>query len=986
MTGSRHPVQPARGRGPRARLHARVGRGRPHLLRPGRSPSGPARSCRRRPAPEVLLTTSCTDGARAERDAARPRPGRHGGRAVVHVHQQRPGLRPAGRPDPLLRHRARHPRPRPAPPRRAARRHGPGGRRRPLRRHRLRRRRASARCWPTGPTWRWSRTPPTASSAAGAASRSAASAGSRTLSFHETKNFICGEGGALLLNDHRRRRPGPGPLRQGHRPAGVLPRPGRQVLLARHRLLVRALRHAGRLPAGPARAGASRSRPGAARVFEGYLEALAGPTPTSSGSGCRCVPDDCEPAYHLFHVLLPDAAMRTRGDGDLMREEGIADDLPLRPAARLRRRATVRRPPDRVPGDQRRQRPAAAAAVLQQPHRRRAATGSSTRSCVGAGGGGVVTDARQPAGLVVDRAARLLVVPRPDRPARGRAGRLPRPAARGCSTSAAPTGRAWRGCAATTSGSRSTSTPAGCAPARACCASALALPFRDGSRSTWSAPSTWSSTASRRPWRSPSWPGCWRRAAGCCCRCRPTSGRGPTTTSGPVTTGATRGRGCVAAVEGAGFVVRRCTLRLRRRLPDVRRRAARTPAAAADARRRRCPRSRPRLDSLFGLSRAEAGCSGAATCRSAHRSSWRREALTGPLAGGAAHVLQRPASRRPPPRPPGTSRRCGPGRSTGDSQKAARPGTAPTTQARTSAAVRPRASAPTVSTRLASAKTVPTATSRVSPPGSRTPSPKTSSISGGPSQAPPSRAERRRRPASCSTTPSAEPAAAPRAGPGPTSSVSRPVSCGDQADRQGVRRPEQRQPGEQRGDLGRRAADGRQQHRPAGQHGLAEQLAHRRAGDERQRRLRRRSLRPVGDRSADGQKHDREVAGDQRQRRTPPGSRRRRSSAPAPATQRSPFSTTRPAPSAGNRRRAVSSPADHAHHAGPERRRPPPAAGTRRRRRPNSRSRASHDPSPATSADRDHRRATTPRQRAPDRPPRPRARRPSGRSSAAAGR
>ena len=61
--------------------------------------------------------------------------------------------------------------------------------------------------------------------------------------------------------------------------------------------------------------------------------------------------------------------------------------------------------------------------------------------------------------------------------------------------------------------------------------------------STWSRPSTSSSTASPRPSRSPSWPGCSARADGCSSPCRPTSGRGRTTTSGPVTTGATRGRG-----------------------------------------------------------------------------------------------------------------------------------------------------------------------------------------------------------------------------------------------------------------------------------------------------------------------------------------------------------------------------------------------------------------------------------------------------------
>ena len=53
----------------------------------------------------------------------------------------------------------------------------------------------------------------------------------------------------------------------------------------------------------------------------------------------------------------------------------------------------------------------------------------------------------------------------------------PRP---GCSTWAARTGRACRGCAATTT-SPSTSTRAGLRPGEGVCASALSLPFRDGS-------------------------------------------------------------------------------------------------------------------------------------------------------------------------------------------------------------------------------------------------------------------------------------------------------------------------------------------------------------------------------------------------------------------------------------------------------------------------------------------------------------------------
>ena len=115
---------------------------------------------------------------------------------------------------------------------------------------------------------------------------------------------------------------------------------------------------------------------------------------------------------------------------------------------------------------QRRQRPAAAAAVLQQPDRRRARRGSSDAFLAPSTKAASVTDAG-PARLLLDRAARLLVVPRPHRAAGGGAGRLPRRSRGGCWTWAAPTGRAWPGCGATTSGSPSTSTRGGSPRARA---------------------------------------------------------------------------------------------------------------------------------------------------------------------------------------------------------------------------------------------------------------------------------------------------------------------------------------------------------------------------------------------------------------------------------------------------------------------------------------------------------------------------------------
>ena len=78
---------------------------------------------------------------------------------------------------------------------------------------------------------------------------------SAAFSFHETKNIISGEGGALLVNDPRFVRARRDHAREGHQPQPVLPRRGRQVHLGRHRLLLSAERYHRRVSLGPARGG-----------------------------------------------------------------------------------------------------------------------------------------------------------------------------------------------------------------------------------------------------------------------------------------------------------------------------------------------------------------------------------------------------------------------------------------------------------------------------------------------------------------------------------------------------------------------------------------------------------------------------------------------------------------------------------------------------------------------------------------------------------
>ena len=141
-----------------------------------------------------------------------------------------------------------------------------------------------------------------------------------TLSFHETKNFICGEGGAILLNDRAdvdraRVLYDKGTDRQAFFLGQVDKYSWRDTgssfglsdVLAAY--LLAQLEQAESIQA--------RRR----KVFEDYLEALAGPA-DELGLRLPVLPEDREPAWHLFHVLVPDAGMRSPVMAT-MRDEGV---------------------------------------------------------------------------------------------------------------------------------------------------------------------------------------------------------------------------------------------------------------------------------------------------------------------------------------------------------------------------------------------------------------------------------------------------------------------------------------------------------------------------------------------------------------------------------------------------------------------------------------------------------------------------------------
>ncbi|MCC7130651.1 MAG: dTDP-4-amino-4,6-dideoxygalactose transaminase [Anaerolineae bacterium UTCFX2] len=133
--------------------------------------------------------------------------------------------------------------------------------------------------------------------------------GMATQSFHETKNFTCGEGGALALNQERWIEPAEILREKGtnrsrffrgqvdkytwvglgssYLPSDVLA----AFLLAQlesHTCIQQRRRE----------------------IWERYLQELR-PWAEALGVGLPVVPPDCEPSYHLFYLLLPDLERRS---------------------------------------------------------------------------------------------------------------------------------------------------------------------------------------------------------------------------------------------------------------------------------------------------------------------------------------------------------------------------------------------------------------------------------------------------------------------------------------------------------------------------------------------------------------------------------------------------------------------------------------------------------------------------------------------------
>ena len=141
-----------------------------------------------------------------------------------------------------------------------------------------------------------------------------------TLSFHETKNFSCGEGGALVVNEEDDSARAQVLTDKGTNRRAFLNGEvdkyswqdigssfGLSDMLAGYLL--------GQLE--------QRERSLARRkhVFDSYMEGLA-PMVMEAGIRLPEIPPDAVPAYHLFYILMPDAESRSKALKDL-RSRGV---------------------------------------------------------------------------------------------------------------------------------------------------------------------------------------------------------------------------------------------------------------------------------------------------------------------------------------------------------------------------------------------------------------------------------------------------------------------------------------------------------------------------------------------------------------------------------------------------------------------------------------------------------------------------------------
>ena len=129
-----------------------------------------------------------------------------------------------------------------------------------------------------------------------------------TLSFHETKNVSCGEGGALLVNDPALVRRAEILREKGtNRTAFFRGETEKYTWVDVGSSYLPSELNAAVLCAQLEQAAAIQAR--RRTLWLRYFEALVG-WAARRGARLPVVPADCDPAWHLFYVLMPDAASR----------------------------------------------------------------------------------------------------------------------------------------------------------------------------------------------------------------------------------------------------------------------------------------------------------------------------------------------------------------------------------------------------------------------------------------------------------------------------------------------------------------------------------------------------------------------------------------------------------------------------------------------------------------------------------------------------
>lgn len=128
-------------------------------------------------------------------------------------------------------------------------------------------------------------------------------------SFHETKNVISGEGGALLVNDPSLMERAEIIREKGPTVPGF-PRAGGQIHLGGRRFLLSARRDDRRLFVCPAGTRAGDQR-GKAEVVE-YVPPRAGSIGRTGVLRRPCIPEHCTHNAHMYYVLLRSMEERTR--------------------------------------------------------------------------------------------------------------------------------------------------------------------------------------------------------------------------------------------------------------------------------------------------------------------------------------------------------------------------------------------------------------------------------------------------------------------------------------------------------------------------------------------------------------------------------------------------------------------------------------------------------------------------------------------------